>query len=170
MKNNCLPDPKIEMLKTEDLVPYARNSRTHSDEQVAQIAASIKEFGFTNPVLVDDKNGIIAGHGRVTAAYKLGITEVPCVRLSHLSETQKRAYVIADNQLATKSGWNYDMLSVEIDELNDAKYNISLVGFTPEELENMIGSPNIPPIIDENPSENDKKPVICPKCSHEFVP
>lgn len=160
----------IESLPLEKLTGYARNSRTHSDEQVAQIAASIKEFGFTNPILIDNDNTIIAGHGRYSAAHRLGLKEVPCIRLSHLDKAQVKALVIADNQLATKAGWNYEMLAVEIDELNDAKYDISLIGFTPEELENLIGSPTIPPVFDENPSENDKKPVICPKCNHEFIP
>jgi ParB-like chromosome segregation protein Spo0J len=165
-----LMEKNIENIPLDKLTGYARNSRTHSDEQVAQIAASIKEFGFTNPILIDDDNMIIAGHGRFSAAHRMGMKEVPCIRLSHLDEAQKKAYVIADNQLATKAGWNYEMLAVEIDELNDAKYDISKIGFTIEELENLIGSPTIPPIVDENREDSDKKPVICPKCSHEFIP
>ena len=165
-----LNTPKtIEQIDIKRLTPYARNSRTHSDIQVAQIAASIKEFGFTNPVLIDDDNDIIAGHGRVLAAKKLGLDSVPCIRLSHLSETQQRALVIADNQLALNAGWNFDMLSVEIDELNDNKYDISLIGFSNAELAEIIGSANE---IDVNEQENgiaDKKTTICPKCNHEFV-
>jgi ParB-like chromosome segregation protein Spo0J len=95
---------QIEQIGIATLIPFAKNSRTHSDEQVAQIAASIREFGFTNPVLVDEANGIIAGHGRVLAARKLKLTEVPCIRLSHLTEAQKRAYVIADNKLSPQRG------------------------------------------------------------------
>ncbi len=101
---------KIEKVAIENLIPYARNSRTHSDEQVAQIAASIKEFGFNNPVLIDESGSIIAGHGRILAARKLGLSEAPCIRLSHLSETQRRAYVIADNKLAMNSRWDEDLL------------------------------------------------------------
>lgn len=97
---------EIINIKIEDLIPYARNSRTHSDEQVAQVAASIKEFGFTNPVLIDADDGIIAGHGRVLAARKLKMSEVPCIRLGHLTESQKKAYIIADNKLALNSGWD----------------------------------------------------------------
>jgi ParB-like chromosome segregation protein Spo0J len=97
---------KIDRLSVEKLIPYAKNSRTHSAEQVAQIAASIKEFGFNNPVLIDEDNGIIAGHGRVMAAQKLGLQAVPCIRLAHLSDTQRKAYVIADNRLALNAGWD----------------------------------------------------------------
>ena len=103
---------QIEYLALDALIPYARNSRTHNDAQVAQIAASIKEFGFTNPVLVDVDGGIIAGHGRVLAARKLGLSEVPCIRLGHLTETQQRAYVIADNKLALNAGWDAQMPSM----------------------------------------------------------
>jgi len=160
----------IELIPLKKLTPYARNSRTHSDIQVAQIAASIKEFGFTNPVLIDDGNDIIAGHGRVLAATKLGLDEVPCIRLSHLTEYQRRAYIIADNQLALNASWNFDMLSVEIDELNDGKYDISKIGFSTTELAEIIGSPNE---IDVNENEkliSDKKTCICPSCHFEFIP
>ena len=104
----------IERWPTEKLVPYARNARTHSEEQVAQIAASIRVFGWTNPVLLDGANGIIAGHGRVLAARKLGMAEVPCIELSHLSEAQKKAYIIADNKLALNAGWDEDLLRAEM--------------------------------------------------------
>ena len=95
---------QLETIAIDRLIPYARNSRTHSDEQVAQVAASIREFGFTNPVLIDGEGGIIAGHGRVMAARKLGMADVPCIRLAHLSDAQKRAYIIADNKLALNAG------------------------------------------------------------------
>lgn len=125
---------EIINLGIEDLIPYARNSRTHSDSQVAQIAASIREFGFTNPVLIDDKDGIIAGHGRVLAARKLKLDEVPCIRLSHLTEAQKKAYVIADNKLALNSGWDEELLKLEIDELQEVNFDLSLLGFDDIEL------------------------------------
>lgn len=130
-----LPDYKRVSLSS--LIPYARNSRTHSPEQVAQIASSMKEFGFTNPVLIDEKGGIIAGHGRVLAAQKLGIEEVPAIELSHLTETQKRAYVIADNKLALNAGWDDEMLRLEFDELKEAGFDLELTGFTLEEIDGL---------------------------------
>jgi hypothetical protein len=125
---------KIEQIKTSDLIPYARNSRTHSDAQVAQIAGSIREFGFTNPVLIDAENGIIAGHGRVLAAGKLGMESVPCIRLAHLTESQRRAYVIADNKLALNAGWDEEMLGLELADLRELDFDLSLLGFTEDEL------------------------------------
>lgn len=122
------------MLAIDALAPYARNSRTHDDAQVAQIAASIREFGFTNPVLVDGGGGIIAGHGRVMAARSLGLGEVPCVRLAHLTDAQKRAYVIADNKLALNAGWDDELLSIEMQELKDVGFDLSLLGFNDEEI------------------------------------
>ena len=125
---------QLEQVAIEALIPYARNARKHSDEQVAQIAASIREFGFNAPVLVDAENGIIAGHGRVLAARKLGLTEVPCVRLSHLSDTQRMAYVLADNKLALNAGWDDAMLAIEIQELAVLGIDASLMGFSDVEL------------------------------------
>ena len=125
---------KIENIPTDKLIPYARNSRTHSETQVAQIAGSIREFGFTNPVLIDAQNGIIAGHGRVMAAQKLGLKEVPCIRLSHLTETQRKAYVIADNKLALNSGWDEEMLGLELADLREMDFDLGMLGFTEDEL------------------------------------
>jgi len=127
--------PKIEMVRIDKLIPYARNARTHSDEQISQIAGSIKEFGFTNPVLIDDQNGIIAGHGRVMAARILAYSEVPCIRLSHLSETQRRAYILADNRIALNSGWDESMLALELTELNIDGFNLGLLGFNEAEID-----------------------------------
>jgi hypothetical protein len=120
---------KIEQKKTSELIPYARNSRTHDEKQVSQIASSIKEFGFNNPVLIDGDNGIIAGHGRVMAAQLLKLETVPTIELSHLSDTQKRAYIIADNKIALNSGWDDEMLKLEMIELNDLDFNLELTGF-----------------------------------------
>lgn len=120
---------QIEVLKTADLIPYARNARTHDEVQVAQIAASIKEFGFNNPVLIDAENGIIAGHGRVLAALKLKRETVPCIRLGHLTEVQKKAYILADNKLALNSGWNDEMLKLEIEELKFENFDTDLLGW-----------------------------------------
>lgn len=125
----------IEKIGIDKLIPYARNARTHSDEQVAQIAASIREFGFNNPVLIADDNSIIAGHGRVMAARKLNLSEVPCIRLSHLSETQRKAYILADNKLALNAGWENSLLSVELEDLVNSGFDISLTGFTQEEMD-----------------------------------
>lgn len=120
---------KIVNKSVIELIPYARNSRTHSDEQIAQIMASIKEFGFTNPILTDGDNGIIAGHGRLMAAQRLGFNEVPTIELSHLTEAQKKAYIIADNKLALNSGWDEDMLKIELAELDEVGFDYSDLGF-----------------------------------------
>jgi site-specific DNA-methyltransferase (adenine-specific) len=129
---------KIEVIGIEKLIPYAKNSRTHSDEQVAQIAASIKEFGFNNPVLVDKGDVIIAGHGRVMAARKCGLTEVPCIRLGHLTETQRKAYIIADNKLALNAGWDNELLTIELNELLADDFALEILGFNPEELKALL--------------------------------
>jgi DNA modification methylase len=131
---------QIESLPVSDLIPYARNSRTHSDEQVTQIAASIREFGFTNPVLIDSNGTIIAGHGRVMAAKKVGLAEVPCLRLQHLSPSQIRAYVIADNKLALNAGWDDEMLKAELLTLQEEGFNTDLTGFSDDELNSLLNS------------------------------
>jgi DNA modification methylase len=130
-----------KLIPIADLIPYARNSRTHSDAQVAKIASSIKEFGFINPVVTDGKNGIVAGHGRVLAAQKLGLKELPCVEADHLTEAQKRAYVIADNRMALDAGWDAEMLKVELGDLDAAGFDLSLTGFDLGELENFLAEP-----------------------------
>jgi hypothetical protein len=128
---------RIEMWPLDRLVPYTRNSRLHSPEQVAQVAASIVEFGFTNPILVDSNDGIVAGHGRLAAARELGLGEVPVVVLDHLSDRQKRAYVIADNKLALNASWDVDMLAMEVDALREEDFNLDLLGFSDEELKGL---------------------------------
>lgn len=132
---------KIETVPIDKLIPYARNSRTHSDEQIAQVAASIREFGFTNPVLIDAEDGIIAGHGRVMAGRKLGLKEVPCIRLAHLTEAQKRAYIIADNKLALNSGWDEELLAVELADLREMDFDLNLTGFDGDEIELFLNPP-----------------------------
>ena len=122
------------------LIPYARNARTHSDAQVAQVAASIREFGWTNPVLIDPDGGIIAGHGRVLAARKLGMDEVPCVMLGHLTETQRRAYILADNRIALNSGWDEEMLRLELTDLQEMGADLELIGFGEDELNKLLAS------------------------------
>jgi len=129
---------QIEYVDVEALIPYAKNARTHSDAQVAQIAGSIREFGWTNPILIDGEKGIVAGHGRLLAARKLGMATVPCIRLDGLTETQKRAYIIADNKLALNAGWDDAMLACEFADLVAAGYDVGLTGFSAEELAALV--------------------------------
>ena len=132
---------EIEQRSTGDLIAYARNARTHSDAQVGQIAASIGEFGFNNPVLVDERGEIVAGHGRVLAAERLGLATVPAIVLAHLSEAQKRAYRIADNRIAESAGWDEALLREEFLELRDQDFDLSLSGFEHDELERLLADP-----------------------------
>jgi len=134
------PADKVDRRAVASLIPYARNSRTHSDEQVAQIAASIKEWGWTTPVLIDPDGMLIAGHGRVLAAQQLGLDEVPCMVAEGWTEAQKKAYVIADNKLALNAGWDDDMLKVEMQELDDLDFNLELTGFELDDIEDMVGA------------------------------
>ena len=131
---------QIEMVSIGQLLPYARNARTHDDAQVAQIAASIKEFGFNNPILIADDQSIVAGHGRLAAARKLGLAEVPVVRLSHLSDTQRKAYILADNRLALNAGWDNDLLKLELQELEIEGVDLEMLGFSKEELDGLLNS------------------------------
>ena len=149
---------QIEYIATEKLIPYARNSRTHSDEQVAQICSSINEFGFTNPILIDADDVIIAGHGRTMAAHRLQMKELPCLRLSHLTEAQKQAYVIADKKLALNAGWNDEMLKIELQELKDADFDLSLTGFDDTELADLMAEAVEEGLVDEDqvPDEPEK--------------
>jgi hypothetical protein len=126
---------KIEQIPTEKLIPYARNAKKHDAAQVSKLAGSIREFGFNNPVLIDAQNGIIAGHGRVMAAQKLELKDVPCIRLGHLTDTQRRAYILADNKLAEiGGGWDEELLGLELAELRDTNFDLELMGFSEEEL------------------------------------
>jgi ParB-like chromosome segregation protein Spo0J len=126
---------EITYLPLEGLIPYANNSRTHSEAQIAQIAASIREFGFTNPILIDQDGGIIAGHGRVLAARKLALDVVPTIMLAGLTDTQRKAYVIADNKLALNAGWDDELLALELSELGELGFDLELTGFTQEEID-----------------------------------
>jgi 16S rRNA G966 N2-methylase RsmD len=139
---------RIELWPVDRLRPYERNARTHSVEQVAQIAASIVEFGFTNPILVDSSDGIIAGHGRLSAAQELGLKTVPVVVLDHLSERQRKAYILADNQLALNAGWDTDLLRGELQDLAELDFDLSLIGFSDDELADLL------PEIEELPPED----------------
>jgi ParB-like chromosome segregation protein Spo0J len=155
---------KIENIKTVSLVPYARNAKRHDEAQVAKIAGSIKEYGFTNPILIDKENGIIAGHGRVLAAQKLGLVEVPCIRLDHLTDAQRRAYILADNRLAEiGGGWDLEMLKLELEELD---IPLEDVGFD----SSFVESPDFSPGTEEDQGKLDEKtPIECPHCHKHFV-
>lgn len=141
---------KLEWRSISTLIPYARNSRTHSDEQIAQIAASIKEFGWTNPILVDGDNGIIAGHGRLSAARKLGHEEVPVIELKDLTETQRKAYIIADNRLALNAGWDNEMLTIELNDLLADGFALELLGFDPKEIDALLEPEVVEGLTDED--------------------
>ena len=148
---------KIETIAIDMLIPYARNARTHSDEQVAQIAASIREFGFTNPVLIDGEGGIIAGHGRVMAARKLAMDKVQCIRLAHLTEAQRRAYVIADNKLALNAGWDDAMLALEFKELQELGFDVELTGFSLGDIDELLAELDATP---EGATDADETPAV----------
>jgi DNA modification methylase len=150
---------KIEQVAVTALIPYAKNSRTHDDAQVAQIAASIKEFGWTNPILVDGERGIIAGHGRLLAARKLGMTEVPVIELKDLTPTQKKAYIIADNRLALNAGWDDQLLTIELNELLADKFSLDLLGFNADELNALLN----PVEINEGLVDEDEVPEPPPE-------
>ena len=140
----------IQSWSIDRLIPYARNARQHSDEQIAQVAASIHEFGFTNPILVDSEAGVIAGHARLAAAGRLGLTEVPVIVLDHLSDVQKRAYILVDNKLAENATWDEEMLRIEIEALTAADYDLSLTGFADAELDNLLNGIDDATIADED--------------------
>ena len=151
---------RFEKVNIDKLVPYARNARTHSKEQILQLRASLREFGFVNPVIVDKDLNIIAGHGRILAAKEEGITEVPCVFAEHLTEAQKRAYIIADNRLAMNAGWDMEMLSVEISELQGADFDLSVLGFDEAELSKLMGDIEDVKDDDFDVDEELKKPAV----------
>lgn len=155
---------KVTYRRIEDLIPYARNARTHSDDQVARIAGSIKEFGWTNPILVDGENGIIAGHGRLAAARKLGMSEVPVIELDGLSDVQKRAYILADNRLALDAGWDSEMLSLELGDLKDAGGDLGLTGFTDEELDELLAPPTESVDGDEDEAPEPQEDPVSKRC------
>ena len=161
-------DLRIEYRPLDDLIPFARNARTHSDEQIGQIAASIREFGFTNPILLDGANGIIAGHGRLAAARLLELKTVPCIELGHLSECQKRAYIIADNKLALNGGWNEDLLRLELTDLKALGANLELTGFDLMELADITLGKDIEFKEFDETAADDVELTTCPKCGHSF--
>ena len=143
------PALKVVYRQVADLIPYARNARTHSDDQVTRIASSIKEFGFTNPILIDGENGIIAGHGRLMAAKKLGMREVPTIELSGMTDAQKRAYILADNKLALDAGWDEELLRLEFEELRGGVIDLELTGFSLDEINDILGQDDLSTNVEE---------------------
>lgn len=172
MKQQQWAADNVERRRVEDLVPYARNARTHSDEQVDQIAASIREWGWTVPVLIDEDGSIIAGHGRVMAARKLKIDEIPCMVATGWSKAQQRAYVIADNKLALNAGWDDELLGLELHALDEAGFDLANLGFDGEELSNLMFNPDDFEAGDQDDQgkldETDPKIVTCPHCGESF--
>jgi ParB-like chromosome segregation protein Spo0J len=167
---NVVEQLSIQYFPIDSLIPYARNSRTHDESQVAQIAASIREFGWTNPILVDGENGVIAGHGRLLAARKLGLKEVPVIELADLTETQRRAYIIADNKLAMNADWDDELLRVELEDLHGEEFDMALLGFDPSDLAIRMGlGADFGAGTEDSQGKLDEKaPMICPACGHEF--
>jgi len=162
---------QVQPVKVQDLIPYANNARTHSDEQVAQIAASIREFGWTNPILIDGENGIIAGHGRLAAARKLGMDEIPAIQLDGLSTAQKKALILADNKLALNSSWDVDLLKLELKELDYLGVDLEVTGFNVGELTALFDEPEFQPGSEDDQGKLDElspKIVQCPHCGQDF--
>lgn len=158
---------RLETIEISKLIPYVNNARTHSPEQIIKIQSSIREFGFVNPVLIDGKYNIIAGHGRIMAAKAEGIDKVPCLFVEHLTETQKKAYILADNRLALDAGWDMDILKLEIKSLQEMDLDILFTGFEMDELQFDLDGLE----LDENEiesDENDSQTCFCPKCGFEF--
>jgi ParB family chromosome partitioning protein len=149
------------------LHPYTKNSRTHSDEQIEQLIKSIKEFGFTNPILIDPSRNVIAGHARLQAAKILNLPEVPCITLYGLSDEQKKAYVIADNKLALNAEWDIQTLISEVEDLEDAGYEVGLIGFSKDELEDFSES-KIEELDTEKVSDHKDKTKSCPQCGYQY--
>lgn len=145
------PATEVELWPIDKLIPYARNARAHSEIQISQIAASIREWGWTMPCLVDEAGTLISGHGRVLAARQLGLSKVPVMLARGWSDAKKRAYAIADNRLPLNATWDLEMLAVELDDLRDAGADLKLLGFDPQELNDLIGTPNLGPSPDTSP-------------------
>lgn len=158
----------VAYVETQKLIPYVNNARVHDDYQINQIAASIREFGFNNPILTDGKNGVVAGHGRLAAAIKLGMEKVPVIELSHLSEAQKKAYILADNRIAENARWDHELLKIEAEEIKLGGIDIELTGFSPTEIDDFdLGSYFTE---DEKRPEKISKPetITCPHCGETF--
>jgi ParB family chromosome partitioning protein len=161
----------MKPVQLTEITPYSRNAREHSPAQIAQISASIREFGFTNPLLLDEGNVLIAGHGRLAAAKALGMAQLPALVLEGLSEAQKAALRLADNKLALNASWDDDLLRTELADLRDVGFDLALTGFGEDELGAMLNDPEFGPVgIDEQGRLDERAPVTCPECGHVFSP
>ena len=171
-----MQDRKVEVVyrPIDSIAPYAKNARTHTEAQVDEIVASINEFGWTNPVLIDEQGGIVAGHGRAMAARKLGLTEVPCVVLTGLTKAQRRAYLLADNKLALNASWDKALLAQELDALKVLEFDIGLIGFSGAEVEKILADYQkdiegpAPPDAFNEYDDDIKTNRACPKCGYEW--
>lgn len=157
-----------KMSRVAELIPYIGNARTHSEEQIKQIASSIKEFGFLSPIVTDGENGILAGHGRVLAAQLLGIETVPTIEASHLSKSQRRAYVLADNKLASNAGWNFSQLVAEIKSLQDDQFDIASTGFSQGEIATLFKDDRSEDLSTDEINTDFVFAHKCPRCGFEF--
>ena len=167
-KKTTKTNRQVELRSIDSIKAYGNNARTHSEAQIGQIMASLREFGWTNPVLISPKMGVIAGHARLEAARRLGMTEVPCITLDGLTETQKRAYMIADNKLALNAGWNEDLLRGELLDLQGLEFDMDLLGFDPEEMADItLGRDINQPEYDESAAD-DVEMITCPECGKSF--
>jgi ParB-like chromosome segregation protein Spo0J len=161
--------PPYKSVLVSELLPYAKNARTHSPAQVSQLAASIEEFGFISPVIIDGEKGIVAGHGRVLAAKKLGRKEVPCIEVDWLSDEQRRAFILADNKLALNAGWDEALLKEELEALSSLEIDLSLTGFSDLEIQSLTFDGNFEPTSEDDQGKLDEvKKSTCPSCGHEF--
>ena len=170
-----MTETKYFMVDVEKLIPYARNARTHSDVQIAQIAASIKEFGFLSPVIISKDNTILCGHGRYYAAQKLGLEKIPCIQEDHLTEAQKRAYILADNKISQNAGWDEELLKVEIADLQGSDFDVSLTGFEDYEITDLfaIEKPTTEKVVknqeyDEEVFGDEEFEHECPRCGFKY--
>lgn len=160
-----LPELKIISLSIDKLIPYIRNARTHSENQIKKIACSIQEFGFNDPIAIDSNNGIIAGHGRLEAAKLLGLSEVPTIQLGHLNNAQRKAYILAHNRIALDAGWDNDLLKLELDEIKDLGFELDIMGFSDSEIKFKVDELEINETLNE---DKKKKLKECPSCGHQF--
>lgn len=170
-------ETKYFLMEVDKLIPYARNARTHSEVQIAQIAASIKEFGFLSPVIISKDNTILCGHGRYYAAQKLGLEKIPCIQEDHLTEAQKRAYILADNKISQNAGWDEELLKVEISDLQGTDFDVSLTGFEEYEIADLFafedGNPNQEKPVenkeyDEEEFGDEEFEHECPRCRFKY--
>lgn len=167
---------KIEEKSVKELIPYANNARTHSDEQITRLCSSIREYGFTTPIIIDEENNVLAGHGRLEAVKRLGWEKVPCAVLEGLTKAQKKAYIIADNKLALDADWDFNMLRLELENLKELDFDLGLTGFDEFEIDGLLQDEKIEDNTVDDVTENAKEELgeskakmhVCPNCGCEF--